>query len=65
MLKFRVWIRSVPGFYEQYDGRVDVYAESYEEAGPRALRELKRTSFPERNASMWRIERIELLQEGR
>lgn len=57
--KFRVWIRSVPGFYEQYDGKVDVFAEDEAQARTRALQELKRGAFPDRGASMWRIERVE------
>jgi hypothetical protein len=57
--KFRVWIRSVPGFYEQYDGKVDVFAEDEEQATERAMVELKRGAFFDRDASMWRVERIE------
>lgn len=59
MTKYRVWLRSVPGPYAQYDGKVDVWAEDREDATRRALRELQRTSFPDRSASMWRVERIE------
>jgi hypothetical protein len=60
MNRYRVWLRSVPGFYEQYDGYVDVVAEDTEDAKRVALRKLKQTSFPDRNASMWRVERVEM-----
>jgi hypothetical protein len=59
--RFRVWIRSVPGFYEQYDGKVDVWAEDDEQAKERAFAELKRGVFPERSRDMWKVERIEKL----
>lgn len=57
--KYRVWLRSVPGPYEQYDGHVDVFAEDAEQAKERAKRELRRTSFPDRSDSMWRVEKVE------
>ena len=59
MIRYNVWIRSVPGFYAQYDGKVPVYAENEDEAVERAFRELKRTSFPDRSRDMWRVERVE------
>lgn len=59
--RYRVWLRSVPGPYEQYDGKVDVLAEDTYDAARRALAELRRTSFPDRSDSMWRVERIEVL----
>jgi hypothetical protein len=54
-------MRSVPGFYEQYDGKVDVWAEDDEQAKERAFAELKRGAFPERSRDMWKVERIEKL----
>lgn len=57
--KYRVWIRSRPGMYEQYDGYVDVYASSEDTAGTAAKQKLKRTSFPDRSSDMWIIERTE------
>jgi hypothetical protein len=51
----------VPGFYEQYDGKVDVWAEDDEQAKERAFAELKRGVFPERSRDMWKVERIEKL----
>ena len=59
MSSYRVWLRSAPGFYEQYSGKVDVFADDVEEAKQRALQELKRTSFPDRNATMWHVEKVE------
>jgi hypothetical protein len=56
---FRVWLRSVPGFYEQYAGYVDVVACDEDEACAKAIRQLRRTSFPERSAAMWRVEKVE------
>ena len=61
MRQFRVWLRSVPGFYEQYDGKVDVWAEDEDQAKDRAFLELKRGAFPDRARNMWKIERIETL----
>lgn len=60
MTKYRVWIRSVPGFYEQYDGKVDVQAEDVDEAKEIALRTLKAGAFPDRSRSMWRVEKVEV-----
>jgi hypothetical protein len=62
MNKYRVWIRSTPGFYEQYDGKVDVFAEDEEQARERALQELWHGAFPDRGRSMWKIERVEVLR---
>jgi len=61
MNKYRVWIRSNPGFYEQYNGYVDVFAEDDKNAIQAALKKLKRTSFPDRDNSMWRIEKVEAI----
>jgi hypothetical protein len=44
-----------------YDGYVDVTAESEDDAPDRAVRQLQRTSFPERSAACWRVERVERL----
>ena len=56
---YRVWLRSVPGFYAQYDGKVDVFASDRDEVIDKAFDKLKRTSFPDRNRSMWKVEKIE------
>jgi hypothetical protein len=47
-MKYRVWIRSRPGHYAQYDGNVDVFVDDGEAAIKAALDRLKRTSFPDR-----------------
>jgi hypothetical protein len=61
MIAFRVWLRSVPGPYEQYDGYVDVVVEDPDEAFAAAVRQLRRTSFPERSSGFWKLERLEVL----
>lgn len=54
--KYRVRIQSVPSpAWAFYDGKVDVYSFSEDEAVDSALRELRRT-FPERpSRSSWRV----------
>lgn len=64
-MKFRVWIRSTPGFYAQYDGYVDVVADDAESAGAAALRKLKATAFPDRSSAFWRIEKVEVAANGK
>ena len=61
--KYRVWMRSTPGFYEQYAGKVDVVARDEEHAIDRAFAELKRGASPERGRSMWKVEKVERLME--
>lgn len=57
--KYEVWLRSVPGMYAQYDGKVDVYAADEDEAIDRAFDKLRRGSFPDRSRSMWKIEKVQ------
>lgn len=64
LIYFRVWLHSTSGFYAQYDGKVDVYAEDSKDAELRAIRELQRTSFPDRSAAMWRVERVERIGDS-
>ncbi|KWF77609.1 hypothetical protein WL93_26730 [Burkholderia diffusa] len=60
--KYRCHMRSAPGMWAQYDGYVDVYAASEDDVFPRAVRELARTSFPDRpSLDSWRLDRIEQL----
>lgn len=59
MNEYNVWMRSTPGFYAQYDGKVTVRADNDEDAIEEAFRELKRTAFPDRSRSMWRVEKVE------
>ena len=61
---YRVWLRSRPGFYEQYNGHVDVTASNDTEAVDHAFNKLKRDSFPDRNRSMWIVEKVEKHEEG-
>jgi hypothetical protein len=63
MKKIRVWLKSTPGMYAQYDGKVDVYSEStdYNELMRAALNKLKST-FPDRQSpSFWKITKVEIL----
>jgi hypothetical protein len=59
--KYKVWMRSVPGFYAQYDGAVKVEAKNDDEAIEVAFRKLKSGAFPERSRDMWRVEKVERL----
>ena len=58
-LLYRVWLRSKPGMYEQYKGKVDVTAFSEDDAVETALRKLRAGAFPDRTADMWIIEKVE------
>lgn len=60
--QYRVWMHSKPGFWEHYDGHVDVWAEDPQQAEEKALDKLKRGNFPERGRSSWTIDRIEVLR---
>lgn len=57
--EYDVWLRSVPGMYEQYAGKVAVFADNEDEAVDKALTRLRRTAFPDRNRSMWKVEKVE------
>jgi hypothetical protein len=60
-MKARVWLRSAPGMWARYDGYVDVFINSIEEAFKAAVRQLARTSFPDRpSMSSWELDRIEI-----
>lgn len=56
--KYRVRMHSVPGMWERYEGYVDVYAPTENDAPERAKRELRRTSFPDRPASAWAVDSV-------
>lgn len=60
---YRCYMSTRGGMYAQYDGHVDVYAQSAEpeELFRRAVTELRRTSFPDYSSTMWRLDRVELL----
>lgn len=61
--RYRVWLRSTSGMYAQYDGHVDVTTQESDGYGlfMAAVRELRRTSFPERGPDCWKLERFELI----
>lgn len=60
---YRVYLRSRPGFYEQYDGHVDVSRSDDDETNlfMLAVRKLRRTSFPDRGPECWKFEKVERL----
>jgi len=60
---YKVWLRSVPGMYGQYNGYVDVVASDEDHAVERAMRELQRTTFKDRGPSMWRVEKVERIYD--
>jgi hypothetical protein len=47
--------------YAQYSGQIEVVADNVEDAPRLALNKLRQTAFPDRNDSMWRIEKIEVV----
>jgi hypothetical protein len=61
MALYRVWMRSTPGFYAQYDGKVDVNASDPEEAIEKAYRRLRQGAFPDRGRNCWKVEKVEYL----
>ena len=59
-MSYTVWLRSKPGFYAQYDGKVDVDdASSEDQAIEGALRKLRLGAFRDRPRSMWIVDRVE------
>lgn len=64
-VKCRCYLRSAPGMWAYYDGYVDVFApesESEDQVFARAVRQLARTSFPDRpSLDSWLLQRIERL----
>jgi tRNA(Ile)-lysidine synthase TilS/MesJ len=63
MKKYNVWIRSVPGFFAQYDGKVTVFAENEDDAVERAFNKLKRGAFPDRSRDMWKVDKVERVHD--
>ncbi len=57
--KYNVWLRSKPGFYAQYDGKVTVEATDDDHAIKLALKKLRTGAFQDRDDSMWKIEKVE------
>jgi len=62
MNKYRVWMRSVPGMFEQYNGSLEVLASKQSLAFDAACDKLRKTSFPDRNRGMWQLEKVELIE---
>jgi len=56
----RVWVRTRPGPFEQYDGYVDVFASNRRSAEKSAFEKL-RISHPNKGRDMWKIEKVEIL----
>ena len=56
-MRYRVQMESTAGPYEQYEGELTVFCETDEryEIFMAAVRELRRTSFPDRGADCWRM----------
>lgn len=59
MKKYRVWLRSKPGFYEQYSCNLIVISKDENDAIKRALIELKKTTFEDRSSDSWIVEKVE------
>lgn len=59
--RFKVSIKSVPGFYAQYSGDVEVFAKDVDDAVDTALTKLKRGAFQDRTNDMWRVVSVECL----
>lgn len=55
--KYRCNMQSRSGMYAQYDGHVDVWCDTndWDDVFAAAVRELKRTAFPDRSAAMWKM----------
>ena len=62
--KYRCWMQSIPGPYEQYDGHVDVWCRSddWSDVFTAAVAKLKRTAFPDRTAACWKMIDFELVR---
>jgi hypothetical protein len=45
--------------YAQYNGKVDVYADTSDHAVEAAIQKLRNTSFPDRGKDMWIVEKVE------
>lgn len=57
--EYRVHLKSLPGMYAQYSGVVEVLALNDGDAETEAYKKLKRGAFPDRDASFWRLVKIE------
>lgn len=59
MYTYKVFIKSVPGMYSQYNGYVPVQAKDENSAIEKAFRKLKTTTFPDRTRSMWTVDSVQ------
>lgn len=56
---YYVWMRSTPGFYQQYDGRVKVYADNDNDAIEQAFIKLTCGIWKDRSRNMWKVDKVE------
>ena len=63
-MKYRVYLHSKAGFWEHYDGYVDVEAPTPHDAAVVARQQLRRTTFPDRPLNSWVTDKIETNQQG-
>lgn len=61
MLKCKVYIKSKPGLFEQYNGHVDVAVHSVPDAFKAACEKLRNGNFPDRTDDMWTLVRVEVI----
>ncbi len=59
-MNYEITIRSRPGFYEQYEKTLRIFADDEAQAEDRAYREM-RLDFPDRGRSMWKTVSIKCL----
>ena len=66
MDQYRCFMRSTPGPYEQYDGQIEVWAESdnWSTIFRAAIRTLQAGAFPDRGPSMWTMDDFLLIRRG-
>jgi hypothetical protein len=65
MAIYKVWLRSKPGPYEQYDGFIRVEAKDREDAVEKAFFRLERGAFYDRNRGMWNVYEVQYMNPDR
>lgn len=65
MASYKVWMRSKPGPYEQYDGFIKVEAKDREEAIEKAFGRLADGAFYDRNRGMWKVYEVQYMNPDR
>ena len=58
---YRVYLKSVPGMYAQYEGPVEVWSDG-KDLFLDAVRKLRSTSFPDRHTDQWRMMGSEVIR---